>query len=105
MANENDSARADGVPSGLSRRRLLTASAGLGAAGLAAGMFVNTSSSATAVAAGATHAQSAPAGEVDEPVVAHVRDARTGELDLFVGERHIRLRDPQLAAGLLRAAH
>jgi len=35
-----------------------------------------------------------------EPVVAHVRDARTGEIDVFVGERKVRIRDRAVAARL-----
>jgi hypothetical protein len=33
----------------------------------------------------------------------HVRDARSGELDVFSGISHTRLRDPDLAARLVRA--
>ncbi len=38
-----------------------------------------------------------------EPVVVHVRDARSGEMDVFAGTRHVRLRDQDLAARLARA--
>lgn len=40
----------------------------------------------------------------DEPMVAHVHDAQTGVVDLFVGTRHVRFTDQQLAARLTRAA-
>jgi hypothetical protein len=40
----------------------------------------------------------------DEPLVAHVHDARTGVVDLYTGTRHVRFTDPQLAARLARAA-
>jgi hypothetical protein len=36
--------------------------------------------------------------------VAHVHDARTGEVDLFTGEQHVRVHDPALAHALARAA-
>jgi hypothetical protein len=36
--------------------------------------------------------------------VAHVHDARTGEVDLFTGEQHVRVYDPALAHALARAA-
>jgi hypothetical protein len=35
--------------------------------------------------------------------VVHLRDARSGEMDIFAGTRHARLRDPDLAARLTRA--
>jgi hypothetical protein len=45
-----------------------------------------------------------PAGAAaGEDVVVHVRDVRTGELDVFSGTSHIRLSDPDLAARLARA--
>jgi hypothetical protein len=40
----------------------------------------------------------------DEPLVAHVHDARTGVVDLYTGTRHVRFTDRQLAARLVRAA-
>ena len=41
---------------------------------------------------------------VGEPVVVHLRDARSGEMDIFSGTSRTRLRDPDLAARLARAA-
>ncbi|HEY2308805.1 MAG TPA: hypothetical protein VGI05_23270 [Streptosporangiaceae bacterium] len=35
-----------------------------------------------------------------EPVIVHVRDLRSGEMDVFAGESKTRLRDPDLAARL-----
>jgi hypothetical protein len=40
-----------------------------------------------------------------EPIVAHVRNARTGELSLLVGEREVTVHDRDLAARIARAAH
>jgi hypothetical protein len=37
-------------------------------------------------------------------VVAHVRDVASGDIDLFVGTKLVRLKDPQLAAQLAQAA-
>jgi hypothetical protein len=39
----------------------------------------------------------------DEPVIVHVRDARTGEMDVYAGESQVRLHDPGLAARLTQA--
>lgn len=91
--------------SGMSRRGLIRNAAGAGAAGLAAGVLLN---AATGIAAAAdrTSAQdlsAAPANAADSLIV-HVRDARTGALDVFHGHRHIAVTDPALAAALLRAA-
>jgi hypothetical protein len=41
---------------------------------------------------------------VEETMTVHVRDARTGLLDIYVGERHIQVRDRDLAARLIAAA-
>jgi hypothetical protein len=38
------------------------------------------------------------------PVVAYVRDPRTGEISVMAGERQVRLHDRNLAARLARAA-
>ena len=89
---------------GLSRRGLLRSAGGLGVAGVAVGMLADTTagvaSAATTSTASAQHAQ-APASA---PLVAHVHDARTGEVDLFTGEQHVRVHDPALARALAHAA-
>jgi len=41
----------------------------------------------------------------DEPVVVHVRDVRSGEMDVFAGESQVRVHDPGLAARLAQAVH
>jgi hypothetical protein len=88
----------------LSRRGLLRGAGGIGIAGVAASMLVDTAagvaSAATAHNASASHTQ-APASD---PLVAHVHDARTGEVDLFTGEQHVRVHNPALAHALARAA-
>jgi hypothetical protein len=99
---------------GPSRRTMLRGAAGIGAAGLAAGAiaglaaapaFAATDQPAsgdrpTAAAARAEHSDHAAAAE---PVVVHLRDASTGELDVFRGTSQFRLRDRDLAARLLQA--
>ena len=101
-------AAADASP-GLSRRRVLRGAAGAGAAGLA---LAATGVAATPALAEAARpaVPSAPAAvpgagiDAAEPVVVHLRDARSGEMDVFAGTRHTRVHDPDLAARLARAA-
>ncbi len=45
-----------------------------------------------------------PEGDTALPLVARIRDVRTGEIDLFFGEHEVSYRDPQLAARLFKAA-
>jgi hypothetical protein len=42
-------------------------------------------------------------GQLDQPLVARVRDPRTGVIDIFFGEEHIVLHDRAIAARLARA--
>jgi hypothetical protein len=79
---------------GLSRRGLLRGAAGLGVAGVAAGLLIDTSP-------GTASAGNAPV-PTGEPMVAHVKDS--GEVDLFVGTRLVQFRDPELAGRIARAA-
>ena len=95
-----------------SRRSMLRGAAGIGAAGLAAGAigglaaapaFAATDKPASAGRpAEAAHAENSDHSDAAEPVVVHVRDARTGELDVFRGTSQVRLRDRDLAARLLQ---
>jgi hypothetical protein len=39
-----------------------------------------------------------------EQIVVHVRDARSGEIDVFRGSSQTRVHDPDLAARLVRAS-
>ena len=114
--------RGDGRPPaaaepGPSRRSVLRSAAGAGAAGLAASALAGlTGGPAMASAAAARPAVArqarpgaapAPSSGADvsagEDIVVHLRDARSGDLDVFSGTSHIRLRDPDLAARLVRA--
>jgi hypothetical protein len=38
-----------------------------------------------------------------EPVIVHLRDTGSGDMEVFAGTRQARLRDPEVAARLLRA--
>jgi hypothetical protein len=42
-------------------------------------------------------------GELDEPLVARVRDPRSGVIDIYFGEDHVVLHDKAIAARLARA--
>jgi hypothetical protein len=104
-----DPTTATGEPQpGLSRRSVLRGVAGASAAGLAAAAVAGTAGPALAAATSAssrTHDAKAAASDAatSEPVVVHMRDARSGEMDVFAGTSHTRLRDPDLAARLARA--
>ena len=113
-ANRAPGPEPSGSARGLSRRSLLQGAAAAGAAGLAA-----TALGATAMGAAASPAlaqslpgtsrppapdqsrdhHEAPAG----PIVVHVRDARTGDIEVFSGTSQSRVRDQDLAARIARA--
>ena len=92
---------------GLSRRSLLQGAATAGAAGLAATAIGAVASPALAAtgrspAPDQAHDQApgrAPAG----PIMVHVRDARSGDIEVFAGTSQVRLRDQDLAARIARA--
>jgi hypothetical protein len=90
----------------MSRRSVLRGAAGAGAAGLAATAFTGMAGPALAAARPAPHtAGPEPAGEgTAEQFVVHVRDARTGEIDVFHGTGHVTLHDRELAARIVRAS-
>jgi hypothetical protein len=96
----------------LSRRTVLRGAAGAGVAGLAVGALASAAvAPAWAATAGrrpdakhATGADGADRSVAARDVVVHLRDARSGEMDIFSGTSQTRLRDPELAARLVRAA-
>ena len=103
-----DAKRAARAERGLSRRSLLQGAATAGAAGLA----VTALGAATASPAlAATSASASPTAAPDtgsasghsEPIVVHVRNARTGDIEVFSGTSQTRLRDKDLAARIARA--
>jgi hypothetical protein len=92
-----------------SRRSVLRAAAGASAAGIAAttlGGMLTPASAAIRKGAGARTGAGSAAHDDDgaTDVVLHVRDAATGEIDVFRGTAQIRLRDRDLAARVVRAS-
>jgi hypothetical protein len=55
-------------------------------------------------ASAATEAGTGAASEASEPLIAHVIDASTGEINLYQGTQQITTRDPALARALARLA-
>jgi hypothetical protein len=94
---------------GPSRRSVLSA-AGAGVAGIAAATLAGPAAPALAApgrpAAPAARGTNAGGGDsrVAEPIVVHLRDAASGEIDVFRGTSQVRLRDRELAARLVRAS-
>ena len=102
-----DRAREDGKERPrLSRRSMLRGAAGAGVAGIAATALAGTARPAFAATSGPAHDPKDRVQDTDpaEQVVVHVRDARSGEIDVFRGTSQTRLRDPELAARLVRAS-
>ena len=85
----------------LSRRSVIRGAAGLAGAGLAAGAITG-AMAAPAVAAARPARQAAGEASPAGPVIVHVRDVTSGEMDVFAGISHARLTDPGLAARLVR---
>jgi hypothetical protein len=103
----------------MSRRAVLRGAAGASAAGLVAGRALTAVPAMAAArparsgqpaerhgrsAASTTPATAAGPDSAEGPLVIHVRDARTGEMDIFAGTTRTRLVDPALAARLARAS-
>jgi len=92
---------------GLSRRSLLQGAAAAGAAGLAATAIGAVASPALAATGSApapdqAHGQ-APGRAPGGPIMVHVRDARSGDIEVFAGTSQTRLRDQDLAARIARS--
>jgi nitrous oxide reductase len=93
----------------MSRRSLLQGAAAAGAAGLAVtalGAAVRPAAAAASTAAAST-ASSAPAHgglkAPEGPIVVHVRNAKSGDIEVFSGTSQTSLRDKDLAARIARA--
>jgi hypothetical protein len=94
---------------GPSRRSMLRGAGAVGAVGIAAAVGVGAASGGAAAAtlpaannravAGAEH----PADAAGAPLVVYLRDAASGELDVFSGTSHTVIRDPALVARLTHA--
>ena len=99
---------ADAQPASPSRRSILRTAAGAGAAGLAVTALAGSPALAasrvthTGLAPDALHGTADAAD--DETVVVHVRNVRTGELDVYRGLAHVRVHDRALAARLTRVS-
>jgi anaerobic selenocysteine-containing dehydrogenase len=109
MPDANDAGRPSGdielEPSARSRRSLLKGAAAAGAAGVAAAALAAGAVPAAASSRSAGPARGAGTASAggSEPVVVHVRDAATGEMDVFRGTTCTRVHDIELAARLVRA--
>jgi hypothetical protein len=98
----------DAKPASPSRRSILRTAAGAGAAGLA----VTALAGSPALAAGRVRLASPTPDDLHgaadtadgETVVVHVRNVRTGELDVYRGLAHVRVHDRALAARLARVS-
>jgi hypothetical protein len=91
-----------------SRRSVLRGAAGVGAVGFAAAVGVG--AVAVPALAADNHRAAAPAKPAAaqpraaaEPLVVYLRDAASGELDVFAGTSHAVIRDPALVARLTSA--
>jgi hypothetical protein len=81
----------------------LYGAAGLAGAGLAATAMAGTLGAPAAAVSAAPRAHPGQAASASNPVIVHIRDLRSGEMDVFAGEATTRLRDPGLAARLVHA--
>ena len=94
----------------LSRRSVLRGAAGAGVAGIAATALASTTVPAFAASARpavpAAHGTKAETKDADtaDQIVVHVRDAKSGEIDVFRGTSQTRMHDRELAARLVRAS-
>jgi nitrous oxide reductase len=85
------------------RRAVLRGAAGAGAIGLVAAAGAGTVAAASASAATAAPEQEHAPVTSDTPVVVYLRDASSGELEIFAGTSRTQVHDPALAARLARA--
>jgi hypothetical protein len=89
----------------LSRRSMLKGAAGVGAAGIAATALAGVAVPAAAATKAPVRTTRGPGeAEADEAIVVHVRDAASGEIDVFRGTSQVRVKDRALAAQIVRAS-
>jgi hypothetical protein len=97
----------------MTRRAVLRAgtigAAAVGAASAFPGLLGELSTAGPEVSGGASEATAAAseaeaAAALDGPIVAHIKDAATGEMSLYVGEREVAYRDPALVHRLIRVS-
>ena len=107
---DDETAPSGGGPGGLSRRNFLRRGAFTTAAvavassvpGVSA-LVATTAADGPALDTGVTDAAD-DAGPLTEPLIAQVKDAGTGEISLFQGEREVVVHSPALARSLMSAA-
>jgi hypothetical protein len=90
-----------------SRRSVLRGAAGIGAAGIAATALGGVAAPALAAARehpGREAGHDAGREGGPHPVVAHVRDAGTGHIELYSGTSQVHLKDKDLAERIVRAS-
>jgi hypothetical protein len=80
-----------------SRRSMLKGAAATGVTAATAGIVADLLFAGPASAA-------TTSGQDDGDLIAHVTNARSGDIDLYVGTRHVSVRDRALATRLARAA-
>jgi hypothetical protein len=91
---------------GISRRSVIRGAATAGAVGLAAGALAGAVSPAAAAStrsSARTGASAPAASDAAGPIVVHVRNAKSGDIEVFSGTSQTRLRDTDLAARIARA--
>jgi hypothetical protein len=88
---------------GPSRRSVLQGAATAGAAGLAVTAMGAAAGSALAATSPSSPRSGADVKKPSGPIVVHVRNAKSGEIDVFSGTSQTRLRDKDLAARIARA--
>jgi hypothetical protein len=90
----------------MSRRSVLRGAAGAGVAGLAAAALAGAPALAASRAPEPATPKLGRAEEpmASEPVVVHVRDLHTGQMDVYRGTSHVCIHNPQLAEQLAHAS-
>jgi len=106
-SSEPETAGPDARPP--SRRAVLRGAAGAGAASVAATALAGFAGPVLAAprmpGRGADRPAGAPArADEAEQLILHVKDAKAGHIDIFRGTSLIKLRDPELAARLVKAS-
>jgi hypothetical protein len=85
------------------RRFLLQSGAAVAAAGVASAVPLSAANALNKGRGGARHVDLPANATLDEPVVAHLRNLRTGEVSLFKGHHEVVVKDRHLAALLYHA--
>ena len=87
----------------MSRRSLLQGAAAAGAAGLAVTALGAAASPAAAASTASSASASGDLRAPSGPIVVHVRNAKSGDIEVFSGTSQTSLRDKDLAARIARA--